>query len=117
LPSSSPGLDASPEAADLTFDSYLVGGLVLAGVLVAVYIVLRGWRRRQWPDIGDVVLIVVTTTAVTAGVRLVVVAISSDNLGPFRSEDRVFIPLAGVTLILVSVREIYEVFRDRALCG
>jgi hypothetical protein len=115
LASSSPGLDTSPEATELALDSYLIGGLVLAGALVAAYIALRAWRRRQWPDIGDVVLIVVTTTAVTAGVRLVVVAISSDSLGPFRSEDRVFIPLAGVTLILVSVREIYEVFRDRAL--
>jgi hypothetical protein len=88
---------------------------MLAGALVVAYIGLRAWTQRQWPDIGDVVWVVVTTTAVTAGARLVVVAISSPDLGPFRPEDRVFIPLAGIALILVSVQEIYTMFRDRAL--
>jgi hypothetical protein len=106
--------DASVEATEY-LDPYILGGLCLAGALVVSYLALRAFRRRQWPDVGDIVLIVATTTAVTAGVRLVVVAISSQSLGPFRAEDRVFIPLAGIALILVSAQEIYKMFGERAL--
>jgi hypothetical protein len=49
---------------------------------------------------------------VTAGVRLAVVAISASDLGPFESQDRVFIPLAGLALVLVSAKAIYEIMRD-----
>jgi hypothetical protein len=93
-------------------EPYVVGGLILAGVLIAVYITLRVLRRREWPDVSHIVAIVAPTTAITAGVRLGVVAISADNLGPFVSEDRVFIPLAGFALVLVSAKAIYEVMRD-----
>ena len=63
-------------------------------------------------DIGDIVLIVATSTALIAGV-LLVVAITSASLGPFRAEDRFFIPVAGIGLILVSGKEIVEVIADR----
>jgi hypothetical protein len=92
----------------------IVGGLFLAGGLVAAYIAGRAVSRREWPDIGDIVLIVATSTALIAGVRLVVVAITSASLGPFRAEDRFFIPLAGLALIVVSREEIVEVISDRA---
>jgi peptidoglycan/LPS O-acetylase OafA/YrhL len=92
-----------------------VGGLFLAGGLVAAYIAGRATSRREWPDIGDIVLIVATSTALVAGVRLVVVAIISASLGPFRPEDRLFIPVAGLALILVSGKEIVEVIADRAV--
>lgn len=65
---------------------------MLAGGLVAVYLAGRA----------------------IAGVRLVVVAITSANLGPFRPEDRLFIPVAGLGLIFVSGKEIVEVIADRA---
>ncbi len=93
---------------------YVVGGLILAGLLVAGYTTLRVIQRREWPDVGHIVAIVAPTTAVTAGVRLGVVAISANNLGPFSSDDRVFIPLAGLALVLVSAKAIYEVVRDGA---
>jgi hypothetical protein len=93
---------------------HIVGGLVLAGALVAVYVAARALSRQEWPDIGDIVLIVATSAAVTAGVRLVVVAVTSAKLGPFRAEDRLFIPLAGVALVLVSGKEIVKVMADRA---
>lgn len=91
---------------------YVVGGLILAGLLVALYSALRVVRRHEWPDLGHIVGIVAPTTAITAGVRLAVVSISANSLGPFESEDRVFIPLAGLALVLVSARAIYEVMRD-----
>jgi hypothetical protein len=56
--------------------------------------------------------IVVSTTALTADVRLMVVAISTSNLGPFESQDRVFIPLAGLALVLISAKEIYVVMQE-----
>jgi hypothetical protein len=93
---------------------HIVGGLLLAGGLVAAYIAGRAISRREWPDIGDIVLIVATSTALIAGVRLVVVAITAAALGPFRAEDRLFIPVAGLALILVSGKEIVEVIADRA---
>jgi hypothetical protein len=40
-----------------------------------------------------------------------VVAISTTSLGPFESQDRVFIPLAGLALILVSAKAIYNEMR------
>jgi len=92
----------------------IVGGLFLAGGLVAAYIAGRAISRREWPDIGDIVLIVATSTALVAGVRLVVVAIASASLGPFRTEDRLFIPVAGLALVLVSGKEIVAVIADRA---
>jgi hypothetical protein len=92
--------------------SYVVGGLILAGVLIIGYVTLRVLRRREWPDVGHIVAIVAPTTAITAGVRLGVVAISAKKLGPFVSEDRVFIPLAGLALVLVSAEGIYKVMRD-----
>ncbi|MGH2878563.1 MAG: hypothetical protein ACRDK4_03015 [Solirubrobacteraceae bacterium] len=94
---------------------YITGGLILAGLLVALYVGLRALRRREWPDIGHIVGIVAPTTAITAGVRLGAVSISAGNLGPFESEDRVFIPLAGLALILVSARAIYDVMRDGSI--
>jgi hypothetical protein len=93
-------------------DPYVVGGLAMAAMLVAVYIGLRARRRREWPDVGDVISVVATSTGVIAGVRLAVVAVSADDLGPFQSQDRIFIPLAGVTLILVSSRLIYATIRE-----
>lgn len=92
--------------------TYVVGGLILAGVLIIGYVSLRVIRRREWPDVGHIVAIVAPTTAITAGVRLGVVAISAKKLGPFVSEDRVFIPLAGLALVLVSAEAIYKVMRD-----
>jgi hypothetical protein len=92
-------------------EPYVVGGLILAGVLVVLYIALRATQRRDWPDVAHVVAIVAPTTAITAGVRLGVVAITAKNLGPFVSEDRVFIPLAGLALLLVSTKAIYDVMR------
>ena len=92
--------------------SYVVGGLILAGVLIAGYITLRVVRRREWPDVGHIVAIVAPTTAITAGVRIGVVAVTANKLGPFVSEDRVFIPLAGLALVLVSAEGIYKVLRD-----
>jgi hypothetical protein len=76
-------------------------------------------RRRDWPDLGHVFKIVVATTALTAGVRLMVVAISASSLGPFESQDRVFIPLAGLALILISAKEISAVMQEgcRALAA
>jgi hypothetical protein len=107
-------LATAPTDAGSSPDAYIVGGLVASGALLIGYVLLRAMRRNQWPDIGDVVLLTATTTAVTAGIRLAVVAVTADSLGPFHAEDRVFIPLAGVALVLVSVHEIYKVFRDRA---
>jgi hypothetical protein len=93
---------------------HIVGELVLAGGLVGAYIAARAISRREWPDIGDIVLIVATSTALVAGVRLIVVAITAASLGPFRAEDRLFIPVAGLALILYSGKEIAEVIADRA---
>ena len=92
----------------------VVGGLVLAGGLVAAYIAGRAISRREWPEIGDIVSIVATSTALVAGARLLIVAITSASLGPFRAEDRLFIPLAGLALILVSGKQIIEVMANRA---
>lgn len=91
---------------------YVVGGLILSGALLALYGFLRAMRSHDWPDLGDVFKIVVATTALTAGVRLMVVAISANNLGPFESQDRVFIPLAGLALILISAKEIVTVMQE-----
>lgn len=104
--SSTPTTDSTPSG------PYVVGGLILAGVLVALYSVVRVVRRQEWPDIGHIVGIVAPTTAVTAGVRLGVVAITASSLGPFESQDRVFIPLAGLALVLVSAKAIYDVMRN-----
>jgi hypothetical protein len=93
-------------------DPYVIGGLIAAGALLITYAALRAFKRHEWPDVGDVISIVVPTTAVTAGIRVAVVAISARNVGPFLSEDRVFIPLAGLALVLVSARAIYTVMRD-----
>jgi hypothetical protein len=90
---------------------YVVGGLILSAVLL-LYGVLRAMQRHDWPDLGHVFKIVVATTALTAGVRLMVVAISASSLGPFESQDRVFIPLAGLALILISAKEIHAVMQD-----
>ena len=68
----------------------------------------------EWPEIGDIVSIVATSTALAAGARLLIVAITSASLGPFRAEDRLFIPLAGLALILVSGKQIIEVMANRA---
>jgi hypothetical protein len=81
-------------------------------VLLVLYGILRTMRRRDWPDLGHVFKIVVATTALTAGVRLMVVAISASSLGPFESQDRVFIPLAGLALILISAKEISTVMQE-----
>jgi hypothetical protein len=96
-------------------DPSVIGGLVFAGAVVVAYISLRALRRREWPDAGHVVSLVAQTTAVTAGVRLPILAVAADSLGPFHPEDRIFISLGGVALLLVGLREIYRVFRDRAL--
>jgi hypothetical protein len=81
----------------------------LAGVLVLAYGALRVVHRREWPDVGHIVGIVAPTTAITAGIRLGVVSVSAGTLGPFESQDRVFIPLAGLALVLVSAKAIYDV--------
>jgi hypothetical protein len=99
------------EADPTSSEPYVVGGLILAGLLVVLYSSLRALRRREWPDLGHIVGIVAPTTAMTAGVRLAVVSVSASNLGPFESQDRVFIPLAGLALVLVSAKAIYEVMR------
>jgi MYXO-CTERM domain-containing protein len=91
---------------------YVIGGLVLSAVLLALYGALRTMRRREWPDLSHIFKIVVATTALTAGARLMVVAITADDLGPFESQDRVFIPLAGLALILISSKEIYVVMQE-----
>ena len=90
---------------------HIVGGLVLAGGLVAVYRRTRD-RPPRVADISDIVLTVATSTALIAGV-LLVVAITSASLGPFGPEDRLFIPVAGLALVLVSGKEIAEVIADR----
>jgi hypothetical protein len=59
------------------------------------------------------VQIVATSTTLVAGVRLIVVAITSASLGPFRAEDRLFIPVARLALILVSGKAIADVIADR----
>jgi hypothetical protein len=84
----------------------------VSGLLLALYGLLRTMRRREWPDLGHVFKIVVATTALTAGARLMVVAITAESLGPFESQDRVFIPLAGLALILISAKEIYAVLQE-----
>ncbi|HEU4658872.1 MAG TPA: hypothetical protein VFR97_15190 [Capillimicrobium sp.] len=94
-----------------------MAGLILAAVALAMYVSLRGWRRRRFPDLGDVFILVSTITGALTGVRLSVVAItaSAAELPPFTSEDRIFIPLAGVALVLVSAHEAYKVFARGAL--
>lgn len=104
----------APFADTAPLDAYTVGGLGLAAALVVAYVVLRARRRQDWPDVSDIISIVATSTGVIAGVRLAVVAITAHDLGPFESQDRVFIPLAGVTLILVSSRLIYATIRKGA---
>jgi hypothetical protein len=91
---------------------YVVGGLIVSAALLLLYGALRTLRQREWPDLGHIFKIVVATTAFTAGVRLMVVAISASSLGPFESQDRVFIPLAGLALILISAKEIYAVMQE-----
>jgi len=87
-------------------DPYIIGGLVLAALLTLAYIGTCAVRRRAWPDVGPLIMLVATSTAITTGVRLGVIAITASSLGPFPEEDRLFIPLAGVALILVALREI-----------
>lgn len=112
LAQSTTTVGAAPQTDPNSSGPYVVGGLVLAGLLVVLYGGLRAVRRHEWPDVGHIVGIVAPTTAVTAGVRLAVVAISASDLGPFESQDRVFIPLAGLALVLVSAKAIYEIMRD-----
>jgi hypothetical protein len=97
-----------------SLDPYIFGGLIGAAVVLISYFVLRMVKRHAGPQVGDVVLLGLETTGVTAGVRLPIVAISADNLGPFQSEDRIFISLAGLALILVASHEIFRVFRENA---
>lgn len=89
---------------------YVTVGVALALALLTVYVLMRA-RRREWPEVDDVVALVATTTALTAGLRLVVVALTAEQLGPFAPDDRIFIPVAGFALILVSLREIVRVLR------
>jgi hypothetical protein len=91
---------------------YIAAGLVLAAILVVSYIAIRGVRKRRWPDVGHLFKLVLTTTAITNGVRMGIIAVTATNVAPFTDEDRFFIPLAGFALIIVSVREVYEVFAE-----
>ena len=56
--------------------------------------------------------IALETSAVIVGIRLAVLAITHSNLGPFVEEDRYLIPVAGVALILVAMKKLYETIRD-----
>jgi hypothetical protein len=82
-----PPESSSPAAASAVdprpAEPYVVGVLVLAGVLVAFCTALRALRRRERPDVGHIVGIVAPTAAITAGVRL---AISAEAFVPFVSE-------------------------------
>lgn len=79
----------------------------------SLYIALRAFRLKQWPDLGQLFVVVVESGAIiVTGVRLGVVAVTTDDLGPFHSEDRLFIPLAGVALILTAAKHMYETIRD-----
>jgi len=89
---------------------YVTLGVALAVSLVALYALVQ-FRRREWPDVEVVVALGAATTALTAGVRLIVVALTAQDLGPFIPEDRIFIPVAGLALILMSMREIVRVIR------
>jgi hypothetical protein len=101
----SPTTVGSTQADPSSSGPYVIGGLILAGLLVALYSLLRALRRHEWPDVGHIVGIVAPTTAITAGVRLAVVSISADSLGPFESQDRVFIPPARGLGACARIRE------------
>jgi hypothetical protein len=96
-------------AAEFAPDPYIYGGLALALVLAVWYVAHCAWKRHAWPEVGDLVFLFTTSTAIIAGLRLVIIAFFANDLGPFRGEDRIFIPLAGFALILVSARELYKV--------
>ena len=102
-----------PSATDVGgLDAYTLGGLVLLALVIAAHIVTQWLRRREWPDVQVIVQLALGTTGVIEGVRLCIVALTSSNLGPFSSEDRLFIPAAGVTLFLVSAQALANTLRS-----
>jgi hypothetical protein len=90
---------------------WLTLGIALALALLTLYTLMRV-RSSEWPELDHAVALVAASTTLIAGLRLVVVALTAEELAPFAPEDRIFIPVAGLALILVSLREIVRVMRD-----
>ncbi len=86
-------------------------GIAVALSVLALYTMMRV-HAHEWPEVDHVVALVAASTTLIAGLRLVVVALTAEDLAPFSPEDRIFIPVAGLALILVSLREIVRVVRD-----
>jgi len=107
MPRSTPGgTDSAP------LDGFTLGGLVLTAVVMTAYVVLHWYRHRDWPDAGVIALLGLTTTGIIGGVRLCIVPITSADLGPFGMEDRLLIPVAGVTLFYVAARALVDILRN-----
>lgn len=93
-------------------DPYLASGLILAALLIALYCVLEA-RVRRFPDLRALIEIVLAATAVTAGIRVGVLTATTEDLAPFKDEDRIYLFLGALALIVVSAQTILGVFRRR----
>jgi hypothetical protein len=82
---------------------YLVGGLVLGGVLVPTYVIRR---RHDSPKLEVAVTLFISGVAIATGVKLIAVCATASNIKPFGTEDRVYIVIGGLALIWVSVQTI-----------
>ena len=93
-------------------DTYLSAGFVLAAVLIATYVTLEA-RARRMPDIRPLVELVLSGTAITAGIRVGVLTIRTHHLAPFHDEDRIYLVLGALALVVVSCQTVAGVFRRR----
>ena len=91
-------------------DVYLSIGFILAGILIAVYVTVEA-RARRMPDIRPLVELVLSGTAVTAGIRVGVLTIRTHHLAPFHDEDRIYLVLGALSLVVVSCQTVVGVFR------
>ena len=91
-------------------NAYVAIGLILgSSLLVVVFVVMEG-RRRRFPDLASLVQILLASTGVTAGVRVAVLTITHDDLGPFQGEDKIYLILGALALVVASVQTIVATF-------
>lgn len=92
-------------------DRYVASGLIGAACLLIVFAAVEA-RRGRFPDLVSMIQLVLACTAIGAGVRLGVVTVTEDTLGPFKEEDRIFLVLGALSLGVVSLQQIVGVFRS-----
>jgi hypothetical protein len=95
-------------------DAFVASGLGLGCVLVAIHVALE-IRRRRFPELVALIQLVLASGGISAGVRVASVTITKDTLGPFKSEDRIYLVLGALALAVASIQSIVSIFRDASL--